>query len=117
MLGLIVAHFLLRWVMAYSPLFVETYYDEAVTGNMALHILKGEPQLFFWGQPYMGALEAYLASSLFFLFGPSALTLHLTNIHGLRLSAFHGLSDRQPGGGTIGRSVGRRFLGVSHLFI
>jgi hypothetical protein len=78
--GLISAHFLLSWVMAHSPLFVETYYDEAVTGNMALHILKGEPQLFFWGQPYMGALEAYLASSLFFLFGPSALTLHLTDI-------------------------------------
>ncbi len=80
LLGLIVVHFLLRWGMAYSPLFIETYYDEAVTGNMALHILKGEPQLFFWGQPYMGALEAYLASSLFFLFGASALTLHLADI-------------------------------------
>ena len=49
-------YFLIRWVMASSPFFAETYYDEAVTGNMALHILKGEPQLFFWGQPYMGAL-------------------------------------------------------------
>ena len=73
-------HFVIHWVMAHSPLFVETYYDEAVTGNMALHILKGEPQLFFWGQPYMGALEAYLTSSLFFLFGPSAFTLHLNDI-------------------------------------
>ena len=73
-------YFLIRWVMASSPFFAETYYDEAVTGNMALHILKGEPQLFFWGQPYMGALEAYLASSLFFLFGPSAFTLHLNDI-------------------------------------
>ena len=73
-------YFLIRWVMASSPFFAETYYDEAVTGNMALHILKGENQLFFWGQPYMGSLEAYLASSLFFLFGPSAFTLHLADI-------------------------------------
>jgi hypothetical protein len=28
---------------------------------MAQHILKGDFQVFFWGQPYMGALEAYLA--------------------------------------------------------
>ncbi len=73
-------YLVIRWVMAHSPLLAETYYDEAVTGNMALHILKGEPQLFFWGQPYMGALESYLTSSLFFLFGPSAFTLHLTDI-------------------------------------
>ena len=47
---------------------------------MALHILKGEPQLFFWGQPYMGALEAYLSSFLFFLFGSSAFVLHMTDV-------------------------------------
>ena len=51
---LIIAHFILRWIMARSPFLAESYYDEAVTGEMALHILKGEHQLFFWGQPYMG---------------------------------------------------------------
>jgi F5/8 type C domain len=80
LLALFIVHFLVRWVVAHSPLFVESYYDEAVTGNMALHILRGESQLFFWGQPYMGALEAYLTSSLFFLLGPSAFTLHLNDI-------------------------------------
>lgn len=78
--ALLLVHFLLRCTMAHSPFFAETYYDEAVTGNMALHVLKGEPQVFFWGQPYMGALEAYLASTLFLLVGPSAFTLHLTDI-------------------------------------
>ena len=98
--------------MAYSPLFVETYYDEAVTGNMALHILKGEPQLFFWGQPYMGALEAYLTSSLFFLFGPSAFTLHLTDILICAFLLFMAFRIGSPGGGAIGRSAGRGLLGL-----
>jgi hypothetical protein len=80
LVGLIITHFFLRWIMAHSPFLAETYYDEAVTGEMALHILKGEPQLFFWGQPYMGSLEAYLTSVLFLLFGHSAFILHLTDI-------------------------------------
>ena len=64
---LIGVHFLLQWIMGRSPILAESYYDEAVTGEMALHILKGEPQLFFWGQPYMGALEAYLMQFSFSL--------------------------------------------------
>ncbi len=68
---LVGVHFLLQWIMGRSPILAESFYDEAVTGEMALHILKGEPQLFFWGQPYMGALEAYLSAFLFYLFGSS----------------------------------------------
>lgn len=78
LIALILFHFLIQWIMGRSPILAESYYDEAVTGEMALHILKGEPQLFFWGQPYMGALEAYLSSFLFFLFGSSAFVLHMT---------------------------------------
>ncbi len=77
---LIGLHFLFRWIMAHSPFLAESYYDEAVTGEMALHILKGEHQIFFWGQPYMGALEAYLTSFLFYLFGPTTFILHSTDI-------------------------------------
>ena len=66
--------------MGRSPILAESYYDEAVTGEMALHILKGEPQLFFWGQPYMGALEAYLSAFLFYLFGASGFVLHMTDV-------------------------------------
>ena len=102
--ALLVVHFLLRLIMSQSPLFVETYYDEAVTGNMALHILKGEPQIFFWGQPYMGALEAYLASSLFFLFGPSAFILHLADILICAFLLFMAFR--------IGTLAGGRFVGL-----
>jgi len=66
--------------MAHSPSLAESFYDEAVTGEMALHILKGEYPLFFWGQPYMGSLEAFLASFLFHLFWPSAFFLHFTDV-------------------------------------
>lgn len=77
---LILVHFLIQWVIGQSSILAESFYDEAVTGEMALHILKGEHQLFFWGQPYMGSLEAYLTSFLFHLFGPSAMVLHSTDI-------------------------------------
>ena len=60
-----IIHFLIPWSIDQPPLLAESYYDEAVTEEMALHILKGEPQLLFWGQPYMRALEAYPASFLF----------------------------------------------------
>ena len=80
LISLLAVHFLLRWIMATSPFLAETFYDEAVTGEMALRLLKGDPQLFFWGQPYMGALEAYLAGFLFHLFGPTTFVLRSTDI-------------------------------------
>ncbi len=46
--------------------------DEAVMNLMALHVLeKGEHPVFFYGQSYMGAIEAYPGAILFRLFGPS----------------------------------------------
>jgi hypothetical protein len=68
---------LVRVEVARSPGLAETYYDEALTGLMALRILRGEPQVFYWGQPYLGALDAYLAAGAFHLFGPSTLALRL----------------------------------------
>lgn len=43
--------------------------DEAVVGLMARHILKGERPVFFYGQNYMGSLDAGLVSLGFTLFG------------------------------------------------
>lgn len=43
--------------------------DEAVVGLMARHILLGEKPLFFYGQYYMGSLDAYLIAAGFLLFG------------------------------------------------
>jgi 4-amino-4-deoxy-L-arabinose transferase-like glycosyltransferase len=43
--------------------------DEAVVALMARHILRGERPLFFYGQAYMGSLDAYLVAGGFALFG------------------------------------------------
>jgi hypothetical protein len=75
--GLATVFALVRVVVALSPPLRETYYDEALTGLMSLDILRGVPQVFYWGQPYLGAVDAYLAAAAFRLFGPSTLALRL----------------------------------------
>jgi hypothetical protein len=50
--------------------------DEGTMGIMALHIAyRGEHPIFYYGQQYMGSLEAYIGAGLFHVFGPSILTL------------------------------------------
>src|ERR1700694_3670193 len=52
--------------------------DESIMGLMALHINnRGELPIFFYGQAYMGATEAYLAAGLFRIFGSSVIPLRL----------------------------------------
>jgi len=43
--------------------------DEAVVALMARHILQGERPIFFYGQAYMGSLDALLVAAGFWLFG------------------------------------------------
>ncbi len=45
--------------------------DEALVGIQAQHILQGEHPLYFYGQPYMGSLEAYIVALLFAITGSS----------------------------------------------
>ncbi|GHO53216.1 ArnT family glycosyltransferase [Ktedonobacter robiniae] len=45
--------------------------DEALVGIQAQRILHGDFPVYFYGQAYMGSLEAYLIAILFALFGPS----------------------------------------------
>ncbi len=53
--------------------------DEAVVGLMAKHIAEGADwPIWFSGQAYMGALEAYLASVLMLCLGPGVLAVKLT---------------------------------------
>jgi hypothetical protein len=66
----------LRGWMLLGPL-GEVEADESVVGLMALHILNGERPAFYWGQAYLGSLEAYLAAAAFALTGPSNLVLKL----------------------------------------
>ncbi len=51
--------------------------DESVTGIQAEHILRGERPVYYYGQPYMGSLEAYILALMFAIAGPSVFTLRL----------------------------------------
>lgn len=52
--------------------------DEAIVGLMGKHILEGRNiPVFYYGQHYMGSLEAIMASVSFFLFGMTPFTLQL----------------------------------------
>ncbi len=55
--------------------------DEATMGLAALHIAQGrEFPVWFYGQAYMGTLEAYLAAPLVALAGPSTLALRVPTL-------------------------------------
>ena len=43
--------------------------DEAIVGLMAKHILDGERPIFFYGQAYMGSMDAWLVAGGFAVFG------------------------------------------------
>lgn len=45
--------------------------DEAVVALMARHILRGERPVFFYGQAYLGSLDAWLVAGVFQVFGES----------------------------------------------
>jgi len=56
--------------------------DEAIMDLMALHINnRGEHPIFFYGQAYMGPVEAYIGALCFRLFGQSVFSLRLGIIH------------------------------------
>ncbi|MEW6184250.1 MAG: hypothetical protein AB1585_00760, partial [Thermodesulfobacteriota bacterium] len=99
-----VLHFFIRWALIHSPFFSEVDYDQAVPGLMALHILRGDPQLMLWGQPRLGGLQAYLISFIFYLIGPSTISLHLSllAVSGVTLLVVYGL----------GKKVGSQWVGL-----
>ena len=77
--AILILGFLVRLRMAILAFFVE--FDTATVGLMGVHILKGVSRpLFFYGQSYMGALEAYLAALMFSLFGVSNVSLSLSPV-------------------------------------
>lgn len=51
--------------------------DEAVVALMARHILNGERPVFFYGQAYMGSLDAWLVALGFYLFGQQVWVIRL----------------------------------------
>ena len=55
--------------------------DESTVGEMAINIAyRGDHPVFFYGQDYMGALQAYLAAGLFSLFDASLFNLRLAQL-------------------------------------
>ncbi|HEY0755940.1 MAG TPA: hypothetical protein VGD98_18425 [Ktedonobacteraceae bacterium] len=61
------------WLIVRTQGFIEG--DEVLTGIQAQQILHGARPIYFYGQPYMGSLEAYLIAALFTLFGSSVWVL------------------------------------------
>ncbi len=51
--------------------------DEATIARMGLVVLRGEFPVYFHGQPFMGALDAYLLAPLYVTVGASALAAEL----------------------------------------
>jgi hypothetical protein len=43
--------------------------DEGIVALMARHILRGERPVFFYGQAYLGATDAWLVAASFSIFG------------------------------------------------
>jgi 4-amino-4-deoxy-L-arabinose transferase-like glycosyltransferase len=56
---------------------VSFHADEAVVGLMARHILTGDRPTFFYGQAYMGSLDAWLIALGFRILGDSLLTIRI----------------------------------------
>jgi 4-amino-4-deoxy-L-arabinose transferase-like glycosyltransferase len=51
--------------------------DEAVVALMARHITMGARPIFFYGQAYMGSLDAFLVAAGFLLFGQQVWVIRL----------------------------------------
>lgn len=77
MFVIVLAASLLRIVLI-SHNWPATNSDEGTMDLMALHIAyRGEHPIFYYGQDYMGPIEAYLGALCFRLFGVSLFTLRL----------------------------------------
>jgi hypothetical protein len=72
------AYFLVNYELIDAKEHVVALSDEATVGLMAKHIASGTNfPIFFYGQNYMGAFEAYVAALLFAALGVSVFTLKL----------------------------------------
>jgi hypothetical protein len=54
--------------------------DEAIVGLMARHILQGERPLLFYGQAYLGSLDAWLVAGAFAILGQSVDVIRLVQV-------------------------------------
>jgi hypothetical protein len=66
------------WLVARTNAMIDG--DEAMIGLQAVRILHGQFPTYFYGQAYMGALDAYFAAPLVALFGPTGWALRLVPV-------------------------------------
>jgi len=52
-------------------------HDGPISGMLGLSVLDGRWPIFFWGQNWMGSLDAYLAAPLYPLLGPTTFAVNL----------------------------------------
>jgi len=78
--------------------------DEAVVGLMARHILQGAWPTFFYGQAYMGSLDAWFVAGAFRLFGEQVWAIRLVQmgLYLLFLATTAGLGKKVFGNGSVG---------------
>lgn len=72
-IALLIAVAIRAWLVVHTNGVIDG--DEAVVAIQAQHILRGEFPLYFYGQAYMGSLEAYLIALVFAIAGSSVWTL------------------------------------------
>jgi hypothetical protein len=70
---LVIALAVRSWLAYHTSGFIDG--DEALVGIQAQHILQGQFPTYFYNQPYMGSLEAYLMAVIFAIAGSSVWTL------------------------------------------
>ena len=79
LLGVLLASLTLKGALVAAGV-VSLDSDEAIVGLMARHILEGARPVFFYGQGYMGSLDAWLVAGSFVLFGPSVWAIRLVQL-------------------------------------
>jgi len=72
----VVGNFLLKVILLVKDV-VPFNADEAVVALMARHILQGERPIFFYGQTYMGSLDAWFVALGFLVFGQKVWIIRL----------------------------------------
>ena len=81
--------------------------DEAWPGLMAMHILKGEFPVVYWGQSYMGTQESFFQAGTIALFGP---TIFAVRVYALLMCFLFLLASWQ-----LARRIGGASAGVTLL--
>jgi hypothetical protein len=104
---LLIAALFRAWLIAVDGVSFES--DEAIVGLMARHINQGAPvPTFYYGQAYMGSLDAILVAGGFRLFGASVQTIRLVQagLYLLAVATGYGLAHAMTGQRRIAAMTG-----------